>query len=151
MMTVSSNVSFFIGIEMFLADNASLEKCKNDNLAFNSTVSLIDFLIYEKDKWLQRCPVPCTQTIYQLTVTRFHQNSFIYQGNINTNNGMFYLLYMNYDTFAVEKTIEMLRYDLLDFFTQAGGNLGLFLGCSCFSFLLSSIKLIRSLNFKLFK
>ena len=52
---------------------------------------------------------------------------------------------MIYNDFIIEREMETLIYDTGTFFTQVGGNLGLFLGFSCFSLLIGTIDLMKML------
>ena len=125
-----------------------LEECVDEDSAKQSMSELLDdFCSYQKETLLRRCPVPCTQTTHFVKTTTFHQNSFIDQKTVSQFDGKIFYFNMNYDSFSIERSIETLRYDLVDFLTQAGGNLGLFLGCSCFSVLILGIKFIRKKTF----
>ena len=132
---------------MFLAENSSLEQCNDYDLAKQVTTWLVNFIGFERESWLQKCPIPCTQTTHQLTIAKFHKYSVIDQEVVSSFEDKGAVFYMNYERFTIEKNVEILRYDLVDFLTQAGGNLGLFLGCSCFSVLISGVELFRSLKF----
>ena len=55
-----------------------------------------------------------------------------------------FTLYSFYPTFDVEEKIETLEYDLANLLVSAGGNLGLFLGFSCFSVMLSVINWLNA-------
>ncbi len=48
----------------------------------------------------------------------------------------------------VEERVEALVYDEVNFIAAAGGNLGLFLGFSCFSVLIALMKQVRKLILK---
>ena len=150
MLSFINTIFLNLGIQLFLEDNTSLEKCKDYKSAKSSFENLFYFLIYEKQTWLKSCPIPCTQTTHQLIISKFHKNSILDQEWVKTLNDKAFAFYFNYDSFTIERNMETLRYDLVDFLTQAGGNLGLFIGCSCFSILISGIELFRSLNFKIF-
>jgi hypothetical protein len=54
-------------------------------------------------------------------------------------NGSFANLVLAYDTFSVEEHFETLVFDIGSLLAAAGGNLGLFLGFSCLSLLLSCL------------
>lgn len=131
---------------MFLTDKASLGECKDSESAKSLIIGFLDFFMYEKEAWLRDCPVPCTQRTHHLTVSTFHQNSIFDQKWVESFKNESLVFYINYDSFTIQKSVEKLRYDLVDLFTQAGGNLGLFLGCSCLSILISAIELLRSIN-----
>ena len=133
---------------MFLNDHLLLDNCKNSSsLARTPMTTWLEFFMNEKDIWHQSCPIPCTQTTYHLTTATFHGNSVIDRAWVESFGEEALAFYMNFDSFKIERHVETLRYDLVDFLTQAGGNLGLFLGCSCFSIIISGIELFRSLKF----
>jgi hypothetical protein len=71
-----------------------------------------------------------------------HKNTWI-----ETENPDFlrenYALSLLYDSFNVEERVESLIYDWGSFLTSIGGDLGLFLGFSCLSILLSLVKCIK--------
>ena len=77
--------------------------------------------------------MPCTKTVYEARLTKYHRNNFA--GSENYNSILTFLL--KYETLATEKHVETLLYDTGNFLAQIGGNLGLFLGCSCYSLLLA--------------
>jgi len=56
------------------------------------------------------------------------------------------ILYLEYETFDIEKHVETLICDTATFLTQIGGNLGLFLGISCLSVILTIIDFFRNGN-----
>jgi len=118
----------------------------DESSANESVHRFLIYSIYERESWLKRCPAPCMQTSYQLKTSKFHKFSFVDQRIVNKFEDKGFSLNLKYESFVVERNTETLRYDLVDFLTQAGGNLGLFLGCSCFSILLFGVNIIRELN-----
>ena len=59
-----------------------------------------------------------------------------------------FILSIVYSSLFVEERSEALVYDGVSFIAAAGGNLGLFLGFSFFSGVISIIKFIQKLNGK---
>ena len=57
-------------------------------------------------------------------------------------------LQLAYETLAVEERIETLVYDVGSLLSAIGGNLGLFLGFSCFTMLLGILKVVKLLRRK---
>ena len=57
-------------------------------------------------------------------------------------------LQLAYETLAVEERIETLVYDVGSLLSAIGGNLGLFLGFSCFTMLLGILKVAKLLRRK---
>jgi Amiloride-sensitive sodium channel len=87
--------------------------------------------------WFQQCPLPCSKTVYNVKLLKYHKNSNIgleVEKAKDIHNLAIYFKF-DYETFAVEEFTETLIYDTGNFLTQLGGNLGLFLGFSCFSLL----------------
>jgi hypothetical protein len=52
-------------------------------------------------------------------------------------------LYYSFETMDTEERMETLTYDLGNFLVAAGGNLGLFLGFSCFSLMVTFIEYLN--------
>jgi hypothetical protein len=97
-----------------------------------------------KYMWLQQCPIPCEQTIFEAKVSIFHKNSNSEQVvDLGSTKKSFLYFSFGYETFNKEKHSENLMYDTGNFLTQVGGNLGLFLGFSCFSVILTIIECLN--------
>ncbi len=75
-----------------------------------------------------------------------HTNQYVLKPteDVKIVNASFYLS-VRFASLMVEERIETLVYDEVNFIAAAGGNLGLFLGFSCFSVLLALMKQIRKL------
>jgi len=103
-----------------------------------------DLIYYEKRYvWLQQCPIPCDQTVFEAKISSYHMNSYIVE-DVMTVYKIKQILYLEYETFDREKHVETLIYDTATFLTQVGGNLGLFLGISCLSVILTIIDFFRN-------
>jgi len=79
-----------------------------------------------------------------------HRNQFVVnpnKSNVKNLNDSFYLS-VSLVSLMVEERVEALVYDEVNFIAAAGGNLGLFIGFSCFSVLLALMKQIRKLIIK---
>ena len=85
----------------------------------------------------QGCPVPCTSTSYNHEIQYFSRriNTSIAESN-------YFQLRVYYNTLEVEERTETLLYDLSNFLSASGGNLGLLMGFSCLSALLEVIKFL---------
>ena len=83
------------------------------------------------------CPVPCTTISYHSNIQYYGRPNEIYANKLGHFN-----LSVFYDNLAVEERTETLIYDLSNFLSAAGGNLGLLMGFSCLSVLLAIIKLL---------
>ena len=85
-------------------------------------------------------------TTYSLNLKYYHENSEspFSQGSEKTAEARrSFVLFYYFNSLLLEERIETLVFDLGDFFSSAGGNLGLFLGCSCLSILFSFISAIE--------
>ncbi len=89
------------------------------------------------------CPLPCQQSVFDTILRYFHKNDVENLSGLEKNGeNVFYLLYYS-NSLVVEERVEMLVYDLGNFLVAVGGNLGLLLGFSCLSVLLSLINFIN--------
>ena len=99
---------------------------------------------------IDQCPLPCIRKSYNFHLEYFHRNQFVEKPNatqVERLNSSFYLT-ISLESLMVEERVEALVYDEVNFVAAAGGNLGLFLGFSCFSVLLALIKQVRKLILK---
>jgi hypothetical protein len=84
------------------------------------------------------------QTIFESKVSKFHKN---YNSekvvDLKSTNKSFLYFSFGYETFNKKKHSKNLIYDTGNFLTQVGGNLGLFLGFSCFSVILAIIECLN--------
>ena len=81
--------------------------------------------------------MPCTSTSYNHEIQYFSRriNTSIAESN-------YFQLRVYYNTLEVEERTETLLYDLSNFLSASGGNLGLLMGFSCLSALLEVIKFL---------
>ena len=95
--------------------------------------------------WLQQCPLPCQQTVYDVKVNRYHKNNLVGHDEhfVNQLQRHGAVIGFRFETFAVHKHVETLVIDTGSFLSQVGGNLGLFLGVSCLSILTGIIQISR--------
>lgn len=114
-----------------ITTNLTLEECKDAKSALNTYSVMATIMMLNKEPWLRKCPIPCKQKSYHLTLAKFHQNTIPTENPAQDFKPESFEFTMFYDDFVVEKVSESLRYDILEFLAQAGGNLGLFLGLSC--------------------
>ena len=63
-----------------------------------------------------------------------------FENFVESNN---FDLYYSFETMDTEERMETLTYDLGNFLVAAGGNLGLFLGFSCFSLMVTFIEYLN--------
>ena len=134
---------YFSGLKEFLNDTTLLE-CQDLALAYKTLNMFDNLLINNSEPWLKVCPVPCQQTVYSLNLINYHRTNIPHLEFDQISNTTV-LLTMIYNDFIIEREMETLIYDTGTFFTQVGGNLGLFLGFSCFSLLIGTIDLMKML------
>ncbi len=92
------------------------------------------------------CAYSCFTRTYNAKWIDFHKNSVIEDDEVYEDEflGHQYQLIFSYQSFTIEERVETLVDDLGSFLTSIGGNLGLFLGFSCFSLLVSLIEKLKS-------
>ena len=92
----------------------------------------------------QGCTLPCTTISYNLKQRYMSENIWIHMNNLaNFEEKNNFDLYYSFETMDTEERMETLTYDLGNFLVAAGGNLGLFLGFSCFSLMLTFIEYLN--------
>lgn len=99
---------------------------------------------YDGQTWLLGCPVPCLQLQYRYALTELHGNNWIVPKDPPTKEFMnnYFAIMASFETMDIEKQEENLVYDSGSFFAAVGGNLGLFLGFSCFSIIVAVVDFI---------
>ena len=89
------------------------------------------------------CPLPCKELEYSISYKLSHVNSFIDPFNrTNYDFNKIYFLKFSYEDLEVEEQVESYVYDWGAFLAIVGGNLGLALGFSCLSMLLSLLEFL---------
>jgi len=133
------------GLEFFLQDT-DLKQCTDKKAAGQVFQKFLEFKNeFALNKSLHGCPKPCAAIIYDFDFFNIHRNSWIEtKDEPELPNGV-YLLVVVSDSLQVEEKVVTLVYDLENVFASLGGNLGLFLGFSCFSPIEYIIKYIRKL------
>jgi len=92
------------------------------------------------------CHLPCNHKTFSLALKMFHKNSYFPDTGGNedaktvTQKEESTELHLFYNSMLAEQRSEAYIYDLGNLLTSLGGNLGLFLGFSCFSTLMFFIK-----------
>lgn len=99
---------------------------------------------YDGKTWLLGCPVPCLQLQYRYSLSELHGNNWIETKDPKTKEHInkYFTILASYETMDIEKQEENLIYDSGSFFAAVGGNLGLFLGFSCFSVIIAGVDFI---------
>ena len=146
---------FFSGLEYFLNGTNELENCQDVASATNAIrhFGMVAYL-KEKEQMLASCPLPCKQLSYEVNVRKFHTNTWVVYDDQPiadiAETGV--SISLSYESLIVEERIETLVYDVGNFLSAVGGNLGLFLGFSCLTMLLGILraakKFRRQLCFK---
>ena len=134
-----------------LGNGSHLKACPDLDSAIK-TANYYQDLTYgaEKASWISACQIPCQQTSYNIKLRYFQETSMIdiIRNQTKSFNGFAVLLSFGYETMFIEEHVENLVYDIGSFLAAAGGNLGLFLGFSFLSVLLSLIKLLKKITTK---
>ena len=132
------------GFEQLTNENRSSE-CTNKEVALRSLQAMKDMLGDNQLQWLQQCPLPCEQIVYDAKLLRYHVHNLVGHDEefINQLQKHGVVLSISYGTFAIHEQVETLVIDTGNFLSQIGGNLGLFLGVSCMSLLTGVIHFAR--------
>ena len=123
--------------ELFDQSNLSLPICGSKESAENTYRVQTDY--FSK---LVPDDVPCSQISYKYEIDYQSQNSYYDLNSSENNNYTFFDLLTFYYKLETEEKTETLLYDAVNFLSAAGGNLGLFIGFSCLSVMLTMIDLI---------
>ncbi len=142
------NISCTIaGLEAILPSQPDISPCQTLESAekvFNAMeIIFTDFLTKMVE---YGCPIPCSQKSFNYNIKYFHRNSWIESQN-STLSQSAALVAVSYRSMLVEKRVETIIYDLESVMTSIGGNLGLFLGFSCFSTFLKILKFVFKTKF----
>ena len=99
----------------------------------------------EKEKMIASCPIPCKQRSYDVTLRKYHTNTWVVYDDQPladiSETGV--ALSLSYESLIVEERIETLVYDIGNFLSAVGGNLGLFLGFSCLTMMLGVLRIVK--------
>ena len=89
------------------------------------------------------CPLPCRQLSYTYNIKYFHKHSWPdMKGSPRELMETGGIVALAYSSLLVEERYEAYVYDLENLMTSIGGNLGLFLGFSCFSTFVTLLKFL---------
>ena len=136
-----------VGLKPFMNAENPLHECQSKKEAAMTYSTYWTFLKHFRGNYdALNCPLPCFIKFYRVKQTDLHKNSLI-QAERTYDEELLrqhYSLSFSYDSFKVEEKVETLVYDLGSFLTSIGGNLGLFLGFSCFSILVSFIDMLKA-------
>jgi hypothetical protein len=141
-----NNIIYVIlsGLTEFL-NSTDLKECHNEDSAMETFDFFFeDLLGVETETWLTDCPLPCSQTLFDVSLHQYHINNWP-RPVVSKSGESAVLFSLRYEWLNVQEEVETLMYDTTNFLAQAGGNLGLFLGFSCLSLLLSLIRSIENI------
>ena len=129
------------GLDEIIPSNVAIPKCDsiaNAGKTFSTMQSITNFKSGQANL---NCATPCTHTSFKVQVKYVHKNSYI-DVNRSTDEPVNKTVAfdIHYNSLLVEERSEAYMYDLESLMTSVGGNLGLFLGFSCFSTLMFLIK-----------
>ena len=132
------------GLEIILDNYATLPECKDSITASDTMKNYLSLsYTYLENLNSRGCMKPCEQTVFRSKVKKEHDTSWV----SDIDKDIFYLRIV-YSTLHIEKNVETLVYDTGNFFSTVGGNLGLCLGFSCLSCLLSLVEFISEMFVK---
>jgi len=139
----SINCTIFNMKEFMDPADTPLPLCKNESTAAETFNTLKERLSETSEPYsIKGCAVPCTQISYNYKLEYYNIKSW-YQ-TMNANNEGTFLLHFLYRRLDTEEQTETIIYDIGSFLTAAGGNLGLFMGFSCLSIILTAIEYIAA-------
>jgi hypothetical protein len=135
-----------------MGENSSLKECIDQDSALNSETMLFKAMEAVRDfPSTYGCQKPCKQSSYSFSIGYYHQTSYVSHGNLDAISNESFHLAFYYDSLTIEEHFETLVYDTGSMLVAAGGNLGLFLGFSCLSILLSAISFLKQMVKKMCK
>jgi len=135
-----------VGLKPFLSSESKIAECQTKEDAVKMYRVYKSLLKQFKGKpELLGCQYPCFSRTYNVKWMDFHKNYLIEDQEVHEDIffDQHYYLSFSYQDFTIEEKVETLVYDFGSFLTSIGGNLGLFLGFSCFSLLVSIIEMLK--------
>ena len=100
--------------------------------SYKEKIKMIDKQFIQKPE-VYGCPLPCTSRLFNPVLNTFHDNK----------TASFVELWIYFVTTTVEKKEEYFLYDTMNLASSLGGSMGLLLGYSLLSILLSLIKFLE--------
>jgi hypothetical protein len=132
------------GLESIVPNAAAIKYCNESSSAHNTFYQMEEtFTEVFSDLSKYNCPVPCSQKGFNYNIKYFHRHSWIETDN-STMSQKSAGIAVSYSSLLVEERSETVIYDLECLLTSLGGNLGLFLGFSCFSTLVGGLKFVSN-------
>ena len=136
----------FPGFEVFYPFNLSLPRCETFEAAASAFSEMNNFsmLVGISES---KCRFSCATKRFAIDVKQMHINSLVEVDKKEPPTATSTTtIAIAYSTLVVEESIERLVYDFENLLTAVGGNLGLFLGFSCFSSSMFLIKYFCKMN-----
>ncbi len=128
-------------LKSVIPDGSGISECPTMLSAWITYTTSINVLVdFLANLYQYNCPVPCQQSSYSYNLKYLHRNSWINIENPSIGGKDSAILSISYSSMLVEERIETIVYDLENLLTSVGGNLGLFLGFSCFSTMLAVLE-----------
>ena len=132
---ITYNIKEFVN-----SDLAKLPECNSREKALSTFETFTSHI----DDYLSRtsefgCPIPCKQKSFKYDLEYFSKNNYIEPDKENSLDNDTFKLIVFFKTMNIEAKKETYIYDVGNFLTAAGGNLGLFMGFSCLSLMFSLI------------
>jgi len=117
-----------------------LPECTTKKIALSTVQVFTDHIDdYQSRTSEFGCPIPCEQKRFKYTLEYFSKNTWIEFDDGNESGDDIFELFVFFKSMDVEKRTETFVYDVGNFLTAAGGNLGLFMGFSCLTILIALI------------
>ncbi len=92
-----------------MSNTDKFENCRDADAAKNTIRKFTNTIFTkEREKWLRFCPVPCQQKVYDVNVQKYHSNSM----SSEKSNPKSVYLFLHYDSFVIEESVESLVYDI---------------------------------------
>jgi hypothetical protein len=126
--------------EFFNSRNSDLPHCTNETDASKNFKLFGSDVLYFVNNINSFCPLPCITQSYSHIIEYFSKFTWIenVSNMVDINQDVFEFT-IAYNQFYTEVRMEALVYDIGNLLVAAGGNLGLFMGFSCLSILLTGI------------
>jgi len=110
----------------------------------NVSITVLLMILCKNSSTSLQCLFLCDQTVFEANISSYHINSFFTEDmTIAYMNKLLFVL--GYETFNGENTHGSFNLQHQKFLAQLAGNLGLFLGFSFFSVILTTIECFKNM------
>lgn len=131
------------GLKEIIPLDSDIPKCdsfERGRETYNSIKSISSFTLGLPNL---NCDIPCTHKSFNVQIKFVHKNAYIdVDGSTAPYVNTTVALAIHYNSLLVEERSEAYIYDFESLMTSIGGNLGLFLGFSCFSTIMFVVKYV---------